>query len=513
MKLKRTIIRFVVIALALTAAASSATAQARPDLATARLSYNLAKSQVNPQGALKEKLDALEKEMSAATQAGRSGEVRRLLAQAATLLSGKEWTDELDFANSLILRGEEVCLDPGRPAAFRLEQTYAPRLLLKKSPTVRVSLHKRMPAAQGSQRGDQVLDIAAPDGPSRDLLDEPFRFELDGKNVPDGPYILQAEIFDGDRAVGAAALTIDLFHGLAPRLAALESGLEKVRGFKDRRDDVLFPQDRIRAINRGKLAIRDFRIAEELAAAEAVLASLRSGRDPFVGRTGDMTRHYSLPYADEIMPYRVYVPKNYDGRKPFPLIIALHGLGGDQNSFFDHYGKALPALAEARGYIVAAPLGYRPDGFYGMAVPGTSAEPSVRRKLELSENDVLHVLARMREDYAVDSKRIYLMGHSMGAIGTWNLGAKYPDFWAALAPFAGFGLPGTVSAMRDIPEIVVHGDADPLLPVSFSRAMVAEMKKLGVEHRYIEVAGGDHGNIVEPNFPAVFDFFDAHRKR
>jgi dipeptidyl aminopeptidase/acylaminoacyl peptidase len=74
-------------------------------------------------------------------------------------------------------------------------------------------------------------------------------------------------------------------------------------------------------------------------------------------------------------------------------------------------------------------------------------------------------------------------------------------------------MPTTVAAMRHIPEIVVHGSADALLPVAFSRAMVAEMKKLGVEHRYIEVAGGDHSNIVEPNLAAVLDFFDAHRKR
>jgi predicted peptidase len=101
----------------------------------------------------------------------------------------------------------------------------------------------------------------------------------------------------------------------------------------------------------------------------------------------------------------------------------------------------------------------------------------------------------------------------MGAIGTWHLGAKYPDIWAALAPFAGFAFPATVAAMKQIPEIVVHGGADALLPVAFSRAMVAEMKKLGVEHRYIEVAGGDHNNIVEPNLAAVLDFFDAHRKK
>jgi predicted peptidase len=100
----------------------------------------------------------------------------------------------------------------------------------------------------------------------------------------------------------------------------------------------------------------------------------------------------------------------------------------------------------------------------------------------------------------------------MGGIGTWALGAKYPELWAALAPISGYGSPGSLEKMRAIPEIVVHGDADDVVPVSGSRAMVAEMKKLGVEVKYIEVPGGSHINVPGPNMAAIFDFFDAHRK-
>ena len=40
-----------------------------------------------------------------------------------------------------------------------------------------------------------------------------------------------------------------------------------------------------------------------------------------------MERHYPLEGANEIMPYRVYVPKAYTGATAVPLVIALHGLG------------------------------------------------------------------------------------------------------------------------------------------------------------------------------------------
>jgi hypothetical protein len=41
---------------------------------------------------------------------------------------------------------------------------------------------------------------------------------------------------------------------------------------------------------------------------------------------------------------------------------------------------------------------------------------------------------------------------------------------------------------------------------------VEKLKALGVEHKYIEVPGGLHSDVVAPNLPAVIDFFDAHKK-
>jgi predicted peptidase len=100
----------------------------------------------------------------------------------------------------------------------------------------------------------------------------------------------------------------------------------------------------------------------------------------------------------------------------------------------------------------------------------------------------------------------------MGAIGTWKLAPKYPEIWAAIAPISGSGVPATLDRIRTVPEIVVHGDNDPTVPVNGSRTMVAKLKELGVEHRYIEVPGGLHSDVVAPNIGAILDFFDAHRK-
>jgi hypothetical protein len=42
--------------------------------------------------------------------------------------------------------------------------------------------------------------------------------------------------------------------------------------------------------------------------------------------------------------------------------------------------------------------------------------------------------------------------------------------------------------------------------------MVAKLKELGIEHKYIEVPGGLHSDVVGPNLAAIVEFFDAHRK-
>jgi len=487
-------------------------AQARQPLALTRVIYNTRKATVKPQGELKEKIDALDREITEAARMGKSGEMRRLMAKGLALLSGKEWDQNLEFSNSLILRTEAVCVDSSEPYTVRLEQVYAPRVELQVSLNARISIHKIERGEGNIRTGEKVKDLGLWEAVGRDFQDEPLRIETDLTDIPDGPYMLRVELFEKESPVGSVTMRVDLWRGLRQRLNQIAKEAQSIQGFEELRADVLYPQDFLRNVNRGRTALGSFDIAKELSRAETVLASLQAGKDPFRGRTGAMERHFFLESAGEIMPFRVYVPQAYSGDKAFPLVIALHGLGANQNSFLDSYGQQVPKLAEEHGYLIASPLGYRVDGGYGAGLFRSAGDSAAARKSENSEKDVMQVLDLMRKYYRVDEKRIYLMGHSMGAIGTWYLGAKYPEIWAALAPFSGIGNPAGVEKMKAIPQIVVHGDADPTVPVNGSRSMVEAMKRLGVEHQYIEVPGGDHINIVVPNLPAVFDFFNKHSK-
>jgi predicted esterase len=476
--------------------------QSLPNLPLARLAYTVRKRTVNPQGEMKEKIDANDRALADATRVGNVGEVRRLIAKGMVLLAGNPWTDVLDYGSSLALRSEHAFVDTSRSFAVRLEQIYTPSIALENQLTAHVTLRKAPAGRGGGNPPEVVKDLGTFDEVSRDLRESPYLMELDLASVPDGVYQLHAEVLDGTRPLGSATMRFAAKKNLDAMLAQLERQAASVPD--SIRAEVLYPLDYVRNVNRGRFDIGAFDITKEITGAMEFLA-VKGDKDPLARRTGDFKRHYFFEKAGEIMPYRLYVPSKYDGTHAFPLIVALHGLGGTEDSMFgQNYAMLDPA--EKRGYIVVAPLGYRIDGYYGR-VGGTT-----NRRAQLSEEDVMNVLARVRKDYKIDDDRIYLMGHSMGGIGTWTLGAKHPEIWAALGPISGVADPKTVEAMRSIPEIVVHGDDDNTVPVSGSRNMVAEMKRLGTEVKYIEVPGGSHTSVPGPNMLALFDFFDTHKK-
>src|SRR5271170_334408 len=116
-----------------------ALAQSLPNLPLTRLGYTVRKRTVNPQGDMKNKIDALDSQLAEATRRGNLGEVRRLLAKGMVLLAGNEWTDALDYEHSLTLRAERAFVDTSHPYTVRIEQIYAPTLALDHAVTAHAS--------------------------------------------------------------------------------------------------------------------------------------------------------------------------------------------------------------------------------------------------------------------------------------------------------------------------------------------------------------------------------------
>jgi predicted peptidase len=124
----------------------------------------------------------------------------------------------------------------------------------------------------------------------------------------------------------------------------------------------------------------------------------------------------------------------------------------------------------------------------------------------------MNVLQLVRTEYKVDPSRIYLMGHSMGGFGTWWLGQKYADTWAAIAPMSGvlpdvdYQLPRLVG----VPVQISIGGAETPAWVEASRALAATMKARGMTVAYVEPAEATHGGMIEPTTPQALEFFARH---
>lgn len=508
----RCICTLVLAAIAFSLAPLPVAADALPSLSMLSLRYRMARAEAvanaGAEAAVVKELATVDEQMREAFRLGRGGEVRRLLARGMALTAGTPFGEAEEFAQSLVARADSAFVDPARPLRVRLEQMFPATIAREGELGVRAALHEAAAFTRGRvERGKKLRDLAARSGigVGLDLIESPAALEVDVSDVANGDYDVVIELLAGETSLGSAAARIHLRSGLDARVASLRAAAKAAPDAM--RAEVLYPLDYMRKVDVGLVPSRGFDVDAELAAAEQVAQLIAAGKSPFDGKTGNFERHYLLAEAGEIMPYRVYVPTTYSADRALPLIVALHGLGGNEDAMLgDFYG--IPALAEKHGYLVVAPMGFRIDGGYG----GGGQNAAADRRGALSETDVMQVLERMRNDYKVDASRIYLMGHSMGAIGTWRLAAKYPDLWAALGPIAGTGNPESMGAMQHIPQIVVHGDNDRTVPVTGSQGMVEALRKLGGTVEYIEVAGGGHTDIAPANMAKIFAFFDAHRK-
>ena len=256
--------------------------------------------------------------------------------------------------------------------------------------------------------------------------------------------------------------------------------------------------------------------------------SLTYPEDPQWRAKGDLRRKYHFAAADADMPYRLYVPTSWDGKSQLPLVMILHGAGSDENWYLDANNKQLINLAEQHGYLLVSPLGYTRMGAYGtpLRLPAVFGNPEIaakqraavtpeqERTLEFSEKDVINVLEIVANEYPVDRSSMFLTGHSMGSGGTWYLGAKYAQFWAAIAPMSGPFVDETNypwDSIRKMPIFMTEGTGATQSLVG-SKAMLAWMKERGFKIEYLEV-NADHGGMIPLVLPSIFDFFDRCRAK
>ncbi len=427
-------------------------------------------------------------------QAGKYGDAMRSYMHGLAVMHNAEWTPAVELASSLRGSLDHSLLEPGAKAIVSLTPLYPCERCAAEKMGASVSLTLVRPA-----QAENRLAADEPINPSK----LPFTEQVAIPETPAGDYWVTVRITAGEGAVpdGVSSAFTKRIPVHIESLAADLQRLRKRLAAAPKKDasaisTAEYVAARSELMDRGEVSPLRYDFKSEFAAANAILDALEAGRDPFLGKRGDLRKAYRSGVDQSLQPYRVFVPEVYDGTKPSPLLIALHGMGGDENSMFDSYGENMKREAQRVGFLVACPKGRDTASMYRGS----------------AEQDVLDVIAAVRRDYRVDPSRIYLMGHSMGGYGTWSVAMAHPELFAALGPISGGGDPTGMVKIRDIPEYVVHGDNDKTVNVSQSRRMVEAGKQAGATIVYVEVPGGSHTSVAAPQFGPMLDFFAKQKK-
>lgn len=205
--------------------------------------------------------------------------------------------------------------------------------------------------------------------------------------------------------------------------------------------------------------------------------------------------NYTDKETGRVMPYRLYIPENYDGKTAYPLVLFLHGGGerGNDNEaqLMANQGATIWAKPEEQAkrpaFVLAPQASNTWDGGFGLTrneqnLVDLSNVFTPTKDLALAYK----VLMEVMKNYKVDNNRIYSTGVSQGGFGTWNLNILYPNLFAAMVPVCGGADPNLASRLGNKAIWAFHAEGDTIIPVSYTRNMVEALKNRGNKVIYTE---------------------------
>lgn len=173
---------------------------------------------------------------------------------------------------------------------------------------------------------------------------------------------------------------------------------------------------------------------------------------------------YEEDINGETRRWILYVPSSYDASTAVPVVMTIHGYTASMQSMVEE--SRWHEIAEKEGFIVVYPQGYVRDTPMMGNVPCSMWVGGIFASLvpELDPNvdvDFLNALLdRIETDYNVDASRVYVTGHSNGALMTYTLGTASTERFAAIAPIGYESAPGDFSSDALLPVWSLVGEYD-----------------------------------------------------
>lgn len=220
------------------------------------------------------------------------------------------------------------------------------------------------------------------------------------------------------------------------------------------------------------------------------MAQSHFSKELFVSQNGDL------------LLYRQLNPISVDTDTQYPLVLFLHGAGerGNDNELqLLHGANMFTNPVNRTNYPTFALFPQCPTNSFWAPINRSDIKDEsfypYQAQMPASLQAVKELLDNFIDNYPIDPNRIYIMGLSMGGMGTFDMVCRYPYLFAAAIPICGginikrLGEIETTTSFR-----IYHGDADSVVPVSSSRNAYTTLKAKNADVKYIEFPGIDHNS-------------------
>lgn len=211
--------------------------------------------------------------------------------------------------------------------------------------------------------------------------------------------------------------------------------------------------------------------------------------------------HQNPAIYSKNIPYRLFIPDNYDPNKKYPLVLFLHGAGergtDNQSQITSSKGALLwadEANQKDHSCFIVAPQCPDNDQWVNTSW-GLGSYSTTKIPISKSLKMVVNLLDTLKANYSLDTTSFFVTGLSMGGYGTWDIITRFPNMFRAAIPICGAGDPSKAKLLAKTPIWCFHSADDNTVPVKGTREMVDAINEQGINNRdnfYTEYTNAGH---------------------
>ncbi|WP_299120777.1 prolyl oligopeptidase family serine peptidase [uncultured Winogradskyella sp.] len=192
---------------------------------------------------------------------------------------------------------------------------------------------------------------------------------------------------------------------------------------------------------------------------------------------------------EDTLNYRMLLPKNFDDTKQYPLVLFLHGAGerGSDNRKQLVHGSSLFLNEKNRDSfpaILVFPQCPQNDYWSKLEADRTTRPITFKYRYDKAPTMAMTLTMDLMDEMTsrpyVKTDQVYVMGLSMGGMGTFEIIYRKPEMFAAAIPICGGGDPKSVNVYaKDIPLWIFHGAKDDVVNPNLSLSMASAILSAG----------------------------------